>query len=346
MTLRFASGTRTRREREMPDHFCRPEFVLLVSLRVNMPNSFAFHLFFAVVLWGAAGCRAARDARRVPPEVVAEWDVHHDAERDGDTDEAIEGYRAMCDRTPPYPRACFDYARMQFEVAPTDVARKITERTIERYPGEALAQSAVKRLRRSYGDDVESGMTALGRLAKTIAGTEIHDTVLFEMSRLARSAGDTVREAETLRRLMAGHNRWDSQLWDNAAWRLVAIYQESGDVDEERKMLKALIRTKEPSALLGSYTSPYYDDALLRLGEIQLSQGAHQQAYDTFMTLAASETSSLRESGRLGAARVRRAQGNTRAACQILSDLLKLSDMNRHTRRDAEALSREIGCNM
>ncbi len=289
------------------------------------------------------GCGGGSHPSTVSGALFREWDIHHNAERSGREEAALTGYRRMCRQKPPYVRACFDAARLLFELRPLTEARAATRATILRFPDDALTQSAIKRLRKSYRKDVEAGMREMRTLADATRGQECHDTVLFEIARLARSSTDRPGEIAALELLMKRFSRWESQLWDNAAWRLAALHRESGDIAAEKRVLKALLDTRERSRLIGSYTSPYHDDALLRLGEIQLAEGKRGLALEIFLELGRQETSQLREEGLLRAARIERSRGDTRAACRLLTEILG-RDVGRRVLREAEALSHQIGC--
>jgi tetratricopeptide (TPR) repeat protein len=319
----------------------------LVVLRgVNMSVRFNVHgsavLMLAFVAMDCGGHR--RRADHVHDDEEAKWDIHHEAERAGRIEEALAGYWAMCQRTPAFVRACFDYARLTFEVEPIREARKITRKTILRFPNDALCQSAVKRLRRSYRDELDAGIRELGRLAKETEGKGVHDTVLFEVARLARSADDPERESGTLLKLVSRYDRWESQLWDDAVWRLIEIYRDTKERSAEKKWLRKLLDAREKSALIGSYNSPYHDDALLRLGEIQMAENRQEEALATFMELGRDKKSRLRDEGLLGAARVREALGDTAEACRLLRKIIVELDATGSGRRKAEALARRIPC--
>jgi hypothetical protein len=299
-------------------------------------------LLLAFVATDCGGHR--RRGNHVHDAEEAEWDIHHEAQQAGRIDEALAGYRGMCQRTPAYARACFDYARLSFEVEPLREAREITRKTILQFPNDALCQSAVKRLRRSYRDELDTGIRELGSLAKETEGKGVHDTVLFEVARLARSADDPEQESATLLELASRYDRWESQLWDDAVWRLIEIYRDTKERSAEKKWLRKLLDTREKSALIGSYNSPYHDNALLRLGEIQMAENRQEEALATFMELGRDEKSRLRDEGLLGAARVREALGDTAEACRLLGKIIVEMGATGSGRRKAEALARRIPC--
>lgn len=303
------------------------------------------------ILWTSAilavallvGCRPRgnmTNPRYQPTQEEAAWDRHHRAEMDDRFDEALTGYLAMCRDAPPFVRACYDYARLHFDLDRVAEGRDIMSKTLSRYPGDGLAQSGVKRIARSYldEDNVPGGVAALEKLAKDLRGTEIHDTILFEIARLQRFGDLTDDEIRTLEHLISMYGRWKSQLWDDAIWRLAELYRTKGDIAEEKRLLLRLLDEKKPSWLLGSYTSPFHDDALLKLGELYEAEGKHHKAYEAYTALSNMKTSRLADSGVLGAARVKLALGARDEACRLLATILSKGDTG-PTLRDAKALS-------
>lgn len=280
----------------------------------------------------------------VPTAEEAEWDRYHAAEEEGSADEALAGYDEMCRRRPPYPRACYDLSRLLFELERFAEAREASTSFIVEYPEHALAPTAAKRLGRHYAEAgrIAEGVAALTDLARTVDGTDAEDSVRYEIARLHRAAGDLAAEAAALQPIVA-MDRWDSQLWNDAIWRLIEVRSEQGDRAAEERLLEELLDTRESSYLIGSYTTGYHDDAMLRLGRLRLDDGRLDEAYDIFIELSRWDTSRERDDGLLWAARARLAQGRERDACKLLGRLLeKMPDASCH--RDAKRLFATSGC--
>jgi hypothetical protein len=259
-----------------------------------------------------------------PSPAEAEWERYHALERAGGFDEALAGYRAMCEGTPPYERACYDLSRLLFELDRHAEGRAATASFLTGFPENPLAQPAVKRLSRHHVDSgtVPAGIGVLGELADAVRGSDAEDSIRYQLARLHREAGHQGAEARELQRILKA-GRWESQLWDDAIWRLIEIRREQEDQAAEERLLRKLLDTREESRLIGSHNSPYHDDALLRLGQLRLEQGEEQAAYRLFMELWRWETSRMRDDGLLWAAKVRLAQGRTRDACKLLGRLIE-----------------------
>jgi tetratricopeptide (TPR) repeat protein len=306
-------------------------------------KSSALVFLLAVV---ASGCSAASsNAPYTSPAVQAEWDKYQAAEADHRFDAAIQGFRSLCNRPEPYPRACYDLSRLLFELKRKREAVGAAVSYIRRFPSDALAPSAVKMLARSY-DDLgawEDGAAALSSLAAQVRGTDVHDSVLYNLAWLEGRGGRIDDEAATLATLVAAYGRWQSQLWDDAIWRLIEICRDKGDVAEQERLLEQLLDTREKSKVIGSYNSPYYDDALLMQGEMLLGAGKNDQAYDKFMELADVQTSRLKDEGLFGAASARFAASRPKEGCALL-DVLVRTMPRASVRGKALAKSKALGC--
>lgn len=292
------------------------------------------------------GYRSTPYEPSTPDPQKAEWDRYHAAERDGRTDEALAGYEAMCRRDAPYPRACYDLSRLLFELERRAEAREATVAFVTRFPESALAPTAVKRLGRHYADSgrLEEGVAELHGMARQVAGTDVEDSVIYEIARLHRKAGQLEAEARELERIVA-MERWNSQLWNDAIWRLAEVRGEQGDPAAEERVLKRLLASRESSVLIGSYTTGYHDDAMLRLGQLRLEQGRTDAAYDTFIELSRWKTSRARDDGLLWAAKTRLAQRRVDDACALLARLLeRMPDAS--SAREAGKLFESSGCSV
>jgi tetratricopeptide (TPR) repeat protein len=292
----------------------------------------------------ATGCGAARPPSTPTPE-ESEWETHHSLELAGRSPAAIAGYGSMCDRERPYLRACYDRARLLLESGDARAGREAASVFIARHPNDALAPSLAGKLASSYtrAGDAAGGIEALGKLADEIKGRDAADSILMEKARLEHGAGLGDQEISTLLRIVDGMDRWSSQLWDDAIWRLIELRGERAERDEERKLLERLLSKEEPSYFLGSYTTPYHDDALLRLGRLELERGAYDKAATTLLELASRDTSRLKDDGLYLAAEARVAAGRKDEACRLLARLLE--DMPDASRvRDARALRERLGC--
>ena len=297
---------------------------------------------FSLVAVASSACRHHASNKLTPQE--AAWDAHHEAEREGRIDEAISGYRAQCDGEPVYVRACYDLARALFEAGRTTEAREAAERFIAENPSDALAPAAAAHLARSFSDEGEAdvGIAALEALLAKISGEDVWDTVQYEIAGLHRIREDAAGESAALERIVK-KGRWGSQLWDDSLWRLIEISREQGERDREKGFLARFVDSREESRLIGSYNSKYHDDALLRLGTMELEDGRLDRAYELFMQLAHWKTSRMRDDGYYWAAVVRVRQGKNGAACELMREL---SEEMPESSSDDEAaeLMRKVGC--
>lgn len=237
----------------------------------------------------------------------------------------------LCNASPPYIRACFDQVRLMYKTRSVQEARDASVELIMRFPNEALAPKAVKRLSRSYSknDDIDVGIERLYSLSDKLERTDVWDTLLFESAALARVASHSEREQQLLERIARNCDRFESQLWDDTVWRLSRIAEQQKDFNQEKQWLMRLIDSHKSSWFLGSYTSPYYDDSLMRLGSIYLKEGNTQHALDTFEVLSKRKTSRKQNQGRLGVAKTLLEMKKKKAACQMLRVVIENGDRNR-----------------
>lgn len=271
------------------------------------------------------------------------WDNAHKFEVERRSREAGSAYLALCGKTPPFVRACFDYARVMYETASLDEARAVSVQTVIRFPDAAGAQSLIKRLARSYVSEnrAAEGAAALLALGEKVQKTESWDTVIYEVARSARRGGDFPAEKKYLEMLVKAHGRWESQLWDNAVWRLSRICRAENKKDEELFWLDTLLEERESSRIIGSYMSPFHDDALYRLGEIYAADKKFEDARRVFLELGDVRTSRLHDDGLLGAAKADIAQGNLKRACAVLREIVELDGS---AKREAAATAESIHC--
>ncbi len=276
------------------------------------------------------------------PEEKA-WDAAHDLENAHRPLEARAAYQRMCARKPPVVRACFDYARLMFETASPKEARAVAIWTISHFPDEGLAVSMVKQLARSYADngEIPPGIRDLSSLEEALRTNAIDDSLLYEIARLYREGKDATLETRTLEVIVSRFDRWSSQVWDDALWRLAAIAREEDRTRDEIQWLERLLSEKESSRLLGSYNSPYHDDTMLRLGEIYLAEKRYDDAYRMFIELSEFKTSRMTDDGLFSAAKVEIERGNLKNACRLLLNAVREDGS---VKREAAALRVSIRC--
>jgi tetratricopeptide (TPR) repeat protein len=305
-------------------------------------------LYIAVGIIGSSlivvsGCGPSKPyPAYVPSPKETRRDEFRMAEKEGRVDEAEAGYREMCSATPPFVRACYDLSRLLLEIKRVNDGRKATVEFVTRFSDSGLASVAIKRFSASYraGGDQEGGVVALQKLESRVQETQIHDSLLYQIAALAGEAGKPETEERSLQRLITQYDRWSSQLWDDSMWRLILLKKEKRDVSAEKKLIKELLNTRERSRFIGSYNSPYYDDAALRLGDILMEKGDYRGAYNAYEDLSEVETSRLRDDALVGLARLMIAQEKTREACRFLDKVQKIRDASAH-REAAELAIRE-----
>jgi tetratricopeptide (TPR) repeat protein len=299
-----------------------------------------------VLLFSIVSCRphAPKVADPRSPEEKS-WEAAHSLEDEGRVQESMTAYRKACGTTPPYIRACFDYARMMFKTAAPKDARPVATWTVSHFPSEGLTLSLVKQLAQSYVDngDISAGIQELSSLEIKLQKSEVDDSLLYEIARLHKESKDAAAETKTLTVIVSRYNRWNSQVWDDAVWRLAAICREENLTADEIKWLEKLLHERESSRLIGSYNSPNLDDAMLRLGDIYLSEKRYDDAYRVFIELSKFTTSRMDDDGLMGAARTEIERGNLKNACKLLADAVRKDGS---VKKDATSLAASISCSL
>ena len=307
-----------------------------------MKKRFSALLFLSVV---SCACRPTAPARYVPTVDEAAWEAAHDAENLSDREAALRGYTRLCERPEPYVRACLDSVRLRFKLRPIEEARLSAIEFITRFPDEGYAQSAVKRLARSFSknDEYEEGFSTLTALSDKVRKTEIRDTVLYETARLARKFGDGKSEENILKLLVKEYGRWESQLWDDAVWRLSEIARDNANREAEKKWLRTLLNVQQDSWLIGSYTTPFHGDTLLRLGYLLLGESKPTEALTLFEQAVELRGSRVVDEALLGAAKAHIALGQKSAACRTLAKVLSRDTSKRYLNQ-ARTLELSLRC--
>lgn len=260
----------------------------------------------------------------VPTESELRWEEAHDLERSGNVAAALIKYHATCSGRLLYQRACYDYCRLLIESGDVEIGRGCAEDFITARPNGALAPVLAKAYAATFNESGQhmAGVNRLEQLATKVDGSEAWDTLQYQKAALLRRGG-MIDAEETALMAIVEKGRWGSQLWDNSIWRVIGIQQRKGDAKTEERLLLRMLSAKESSKLIASYHSPYYDDALFRLGHLYREMGELEKALKSFMTLANWKTSRLRDDALLASAKIKEQVGEREYACAYLSRLVK-----------------------
>jgi tetratricopeptide (TPR) repeat protein len=277
-----------------------------------------------VVLSGcclACGASDGTSVNRLSPLSPTEvyWERAHALEKDGNLEAAASAFAALCNGRDMYIRACYDRCRVLLELPDEASAIQCANGFVTAHPNHGLAPAMARTIGRTWklGARYEEGAHAMGVIAAAVADKDVWDSIVYEQARLYRYAGKRDSEEVALMKIV-DRGRWGSQLWDNAIWRVIAIAREKQNMRREEELLLQMLAAREESRLIASYNSPYYDDALFRLGEIHISQNELEQALSVFKRLSGYGTSRLRDDAILQCAQIRKQMGNMGAACDEL----------------------------
>ncbi|MBN2526160.1 MAG: tetratricopeptide repeat protein [Deltaproteobacteria bacterium] len=265
-------------------------------------------------------------------------------EEKGDIEGAVRQYAILCEGAEKYERACYDQCRALFDTSHVDTALACATSFVKNHPDSGLAPVAVRMVSTTLrGQEAYlMGAAMLHQLAQSVEGRDVWDSIQYERARLFRYAAMKAEEEAVLASIV-DLGRWGSQLWDNAIWRMIAIQQDKEDDSKEEELLLRLLSAKEKSALIASYNSPYFDDALYRLGELYEERNDLQQAYDAFLRLSTWKTSRRRDDALLKCALLKRRTGDGERACMHLK-LLTQRMPGSGSIRKAKKLLKEWNC--
>ena len=273
-----------------------------------------------------------------------EWNKVHALEDTGDYRGAAAQYAALCNGKEQYPRACYSECRALLEIPDIPTALTCARDFLIKHPNYALAPSLVRKVANSFGSNSQylEGADWLAGLLEAVRQTDVWDSIQFERARLFREAGMTPLEEDALNHVVE-LGRWGSQLWDNALWRLIEIQHAYGNDQKEETLLLQMLSRKVESRLIASYNSPYYDDALFRLGALYRRRNELNKAYSAFWRLSTWDTSRLRDDALLQCAEIKRDTDEPQKACSLLKRLITEFAESSSVRK-AKKLSDTWGC--
>ncbi|MBN2715818.1 MAG: tetratricopeptide repeat protein [Deltaproteobacteria bacterium] len=289
-----------------------------------MKGHFFIYLIVAHAMLLACGAPASNTEYRPPrpSRVEQQWQVAHQLEKSGEQEAAVAKYSALCHGMSQYSRACYDACRVIFEIPDEKRGRACAKQFIIKYPNDGLAPTLVGTVANSFKNSGghEMGAVWLSELARQVEQSDVWDSIHYERAKIFRDSGTQAEEENALMEVVA-LGRWGSQLWDNAIWRMINIQRAKGDDAKEEALLQRMLSNLEESRLIASYNSPYYDDALFRLGELYWERADFKNAYNAFQRLTTWKTSRLRDDAMLQCAIIRKHQGDISGACAHLKQI-------------------------
>lgn len=145
--------------------------------------------------------------------------------------------------------------------------RVMKRRVIERYPKSVSAEFATRDLAAHYRDkQAFTAMRAeLDELYAKVDGTPVADNILFEVGETLEVEADNPDAAlPYYRRLYETYP--DSGLADDALWQAAMIYHRRQNWPDALRLFSRLADNVETSWFVGSYNSPWANDARMQLG--------------------------------------------------------------------------------
>ncbi|MBN2802187.1 MAG: tetratricopeptide repeat protein [Deltaproteobacteria bacterium] len=281
-----------------------------------------FLLIITIFITTACADKQFRKREYRPDKNQKIWNGAFQIEKNGDTQKSAEEYKKLCYEN-KYPRGCYDYTRVLFKLNQNDKAVEESIKFVGSYPDETLVQPAVKRLTRFFTatEKYDQAIEVLNKLEKLTFNKEAYSSVIYQKANVYKQQNSYDNEKRELYKIIA-LDRWGSTLWDNSMWRLINIENELQNSLKEIELIKQFLSAIESSKLIGSYNSSYFDNALLRLGNIYLENDKLDDAYKSFMELSSWSSSSLADDALLEAAKIEKLQNKLDKSCNTLEEII------------------------
>jgi tetratricopeptide (TPR) repeat protein len=248
--------------------------------------------------------------------------------RSGDLAGAAERLRAIADAKPPLEdsaEAANAIAEMQIDRGDEDGWPALLDVT-RRFPSSGVARPALRHYL-AHEDDAHGARATLDeaqRLAPSFDGTELAETIHYEIALHYAAVGDDARARDAL---IDCATRWPyprGAFWDDSLFRASLLDEKLGHVDLAIADLERMLLQREPSLFTGSYERPRYEPAMVRLCALYRDR-VHDaaRARECFHRLYTDfTTSELRDDALWEEARLYRESGDAGAACARLATLV------------------------
>lgn len=256
------------------------------------------------------------------------------AGRYGDADRVFSQLLEASPRASRAARAAYDRAVDAIEHGDAEQGWHLLDRALADYPDAGTAGPAVDRILRKAEDDggVKAARAALDRLIKRLDDHEISEHLHFRYAGLLEADGQLAAARD---RYVYCADRFPYPLgrfWDDALWKAADLEDRLNRPAEAIALLERMLREREPSSLNGTYHRPRMAAAQMRVGELyrdRLHDGA--AARRAFRRVATDFSVSVFVDDALWSeARLARAAGDERSACQALDLLVDVRKDSRY----------------
>jgi tetratricopeptide (TPR) repeat protein len=231
-------------------------------------------------------------------------------------------------------RACFELCRIELRRGAEAEGRHCLVMAVRRFPASGMAPNAVRQYSRwlssERGD--EAAIRYLQRELSALSGSEVEQTLHFELARLQERAGHSAQALATYLVLVERFPYPDAVHWDEASLHAARLAQTSGQFALAEKLLVHMLEQRERSSITGSYDRRY-PLAQYRLAELYLQMGRKRQALTAFLKVPNEyPTSRLRDNALWRAATVLEQQGDRAGACRQARTLREQEPGSRYAR--------------
>lgn len=228
-------------------------------------------------------------------------------------------------------KAAVDAALLRIRHGEPDRGYQDLEAAMRTYPQEEAALSSLQKLvKRRDAVSGDAGTLAwLDALREPFGKTRLGETIHYERARRLRALG---KKPEARDAFVECATRWPyphGAYFDNSLYAASELEEELGRPREAIDLLLRMLDEREIAHTMGSYQRPLYDDALFRaakLAEDKLGDRARARTL-YHRVFAEHDTSILRDDAIWREAELFRMDGDTKASCSRLEDMVdKLPD--------------------
>jgi tetratricopeptide (TPR) repeat protein len=270
--------------------------------------------------------------------------------RTGRPEEAAAAFERIPAAVPSLPEAgaaaLVAAARLWLELGQDARAYDLYWLVLTRSPATSAADDALRNvLADGRRRDARQLHGVLAELYARLFATPIGDNLLWALATLAREElGDDRAALEACDRMAVAHP--DSPLLDDALWQGALLARAAGDAAGAERRLRALLRTRERSLVVGSYHSMHLDDAQLELARLLRDElGRPRDALAELARLPAHYPDSvLVDDALFETAATHAGLGDLPAACRALAALRTRFPESRYEVAEAPALRARLGC--
>lgn len=270
--------------------------------------------------------RSATEQRDRDEAVYREAESYRRAGRSTEASQVLERLLARSPRGERAPRAAYEHALLAFEAGDVMRGNAELDTLLREHPESGISPAVLKRRLDEIRRGGESKVCAyLDALIPSLDKTELGQYLHYEYAASLEADG---RLPEARARYLFVARRYpypEGALWDDALYRAADLDARLGDPRAAISHLDRMLSERETAYFIGSYEKGRYEDAALRIAELQrdalhdpvAARRSFERLWSDF------PKSHLRDDGAWQAAALAVELGDRDAACRLLGALMR-----------------------